>query len=169
MGEKAVKTINERAAWALRSCDLSAREIARRIGTDASWVSRLTAGETGAPDPVFLARFAKETGVSLMWVILGEGLPKATESAEMGPFDVGAAAAMLDGATVEDVDNARANMGNKVGITWQQARDEVTYHRIAREHGVTDVPFDESVIDAVKTLTSHLQRAGLADPKKRRR
>lgn len=168
MGEKAVKTINERASWALRSCELSAREIARRIGTDASWVSRLTAGETGSPDPIFLARFAKETGVSLMWLILNEGLPKATESAEMGPFDVGAAAAMLDGATVEDVDAARANIGTKPGITWPQARDEVMYHRNAREHGVSDMILDKALVDAAKALNTELQRAGLVEQKKRR-
>lgn len=120
------------------------RDLAAAIGIDSSIVTRYTTVDMQTVSLATIERMAEVCGVSPAWLAWGKGPMRASSpSAPEAPTaeSVGIGAAMLDGATVADVEAARAEPDWSDGSvrTWREVRAEVLL-QAARRAIAADAP-----------------------------
>lgn len=73
MHRSVVTTMGERVRARMETLGIGFNELDRAIGQGSGYTTRLVAGKKKRPDPVILAKIAKELGVTTDWLSTGEG------------------------------------------------------------------------------------------------
>lgn len=80
-------TISERVREVLALRDINERELSRRAGLSEAHINKIVQKKDGRPSAETVAKISAAAGVSLVWLITGEGPIEAAAPASAGPTD----------------------------------------------------------------------------------
>jgi transcriptional regulator with XRE-family HTH domain len=144
VGVEAVKVLRHRIAWILEAKNLSARGWGKKSGVSGPYITMLAQGKRGGRGltPETAKKLAESAGISLTWLLTGEGDPEpgvsAPEALEDLPPALEQALMLLGDRIAAPVRSAlRAEKGGK---TWSvdqwidRARAlQTSYDRVVKE------------------------------------